>query len=731
MIPTGVKSSWLPIKLLKQRFTANVNALATRYPALADALRTLSPSPTYYINTDNDRVVLGVGELNAVRALPVILSPASAKATADSMFPDGNYKLALVAGEDLGWLWNILYHMKVSVPSAPGHRPPLFFMLKDLDRLWIMLHIQDWAKLLADNRVRLFVGPDCVDQFRQSLMDEPMCPWPRLSVTISPDIWPAGVSFDQIFVESCALQSDRLATLSRQLEMLPVRTSARAVADKFISRQPLKVLGITSRYTSFIQHSMRDWLDAFNRLGHTTRLAIELADHLTSNNLAMAQTCIDFEPDLIVCIDHYRGRISGVPSHVPMVMWVQDALPPLFSTEAGKAQGPLDFAMGIAPLRMVHQFGYPRDRYMPAVIGANDARFTPASTASSSTHSTAPSAAPLTPAAALGAVPANRFRCDVSFVSHASTTPQVLLERTIQQHDSPHATRVITSIFNRLKEIYDTGFAVTEPAVIRRLIDAAIVETKTIVPADQIPVLMQIFTAQINNAFFRHQPLQWLADAGIDLHLYGNGWEQHPTLSRFAKGPADNEKQLAEIYRTSRINLHASPFGAVHQRVFEALSCGSLPMFRFCPGDILERHLQQIGTFCEARGITTDAELKQQAGSEIQDCLEQLAQSLQCSPFEEPWSLMDAVRFSQTPGNVRGACAIWGEDYDRVAFASKQELIDKATYFIQNPDARQQRIDAMRKPVMERFTYLAITRQLLGFISDNLQRNQMPRSIAA
>jgi hypothetical protein len=708
MQPNTAPPNWLQLTRLGSRFDANVAALETRYPELAAKLKSLVPTQTYFISTDNDRVVLGVADGNGVRPLPAILSPASAQATRDSMFPENTYKLALVAGEDLGWLWNIIYTMRVVVPTAPGHRPPLFFMIRDLQRLWVILHIQDWKTLLADARVRLFAGEDCVQQFRQSLLEQPMCPWPRLAVTITPDIWPAGVTFDSIFVESCAAQSVELARLTRQLHMLPARTTPRAVADKFKSGQPLKVLGITSRYTSFIQHSMRDWLDAFNRLGHFTRLEIEPADHLTANNLALAQTCIDFDPDLIVCIDHFRGSISGVPTHIPMVMWVQDALPALFTPDAGKAQGPLDFAMGIAPLKMVHEFGYPEDRYMPALIGANDARFTPTPPGN-----------------------ANRFACDVSFVSHASTTPEIFLRRTLQQHNSPHATRVITDIFNRLKDIYDTGGFVTEPVVIRKLIDTAIVETKTIVPADQIPVLMHIFATQINNAFFRHQPLQWLADAGFNLHLYGNGWEQHPTLAKFARGPADNQQQLAKIYRTSKINLHASPFGAVHQRVFETLACGGFSMFRHCPGDVLERHFKPIWNFCQARGITTDAQLKQQATPEILDLLEHIEKSLQRSPFEEPWTFLDALRGSEKNGYIRCAGTIWGEDYDAVSFASAKELTEKAAHFLQHENDRSRIAESMRQAVMDRFTYLATTRQLLNFISDNLQRNTVTRGAAA
>ena len=710
MIPTAQKTSWLNLALLNERFLANVSALDTRYPSLATTLRSLVPRQTYFISTDRDCVVLGIGQAGSVQALPTILSPASAKATVESMFPDKNCKVALVAGEDLGWLWNILYQMPVTVPSAPGHRPPLFFLMKDLERLWVILHIQDWKTLLADPRVRLFAGDDCVQQFRQSLLDEPRCPWPQLAVTILPDTWPDGVTFDLIFIESCAAQRVELLRLNKQLEMLSTSASPLAIAQRTKAGQSLRVLGITSRYTSFIQHSMRDWLDAFTRLGHVTRLEIEPADHLVANNLSLGAACAEFQPDLIVCIDHYRATLSGIPANVPMVMWVQDAMPALFTAAAGAAQGPLDFAMGIAPLKMVHEFGYPQERYMPALIGVNDVRFQP--------HPNDP-------------LESGRFSCDVSFVSHASTTPQKHLQKALQQHNSPQTARLINEVFDRLKDIYDSNGMVTEPIVIQRLIESAAQRTQTRITSDHLPTLMHLFTAQINNAFFRHQPLQWLADAGVNLHLYGNGWEQHPTLSRFARGPADNQTRLASIYRSSKINLHASPYGAVHQRVLEVLACGGLPMFRACPGDVLDRHFKPIWEFCQSRQITTDAELKRQATPEIQNVLEKIKQSLQRSPFEEPWSFMEAMRFSQTEGNIRCAGTIWGKDYDAAAFGSAEELTQKVARFLRDDNARERLIKSMQKPVIERFTYLAMTRKLLDFVAENLLRNTRARSSAA
>jgi hypothetical protein len=709
MHPPLKQTQWLAVSLLNQRFRANLSALAIRDRDLSEAIGNLAPSKKYFISTENDQLTIGVGEPGAVKPLPVVLSPATAHATVQKMYPGNMAGVALVAGEDAGWLWNRLYEIPCSFASAPGHRQPVYFLIRDLERLWLILHIQDWRVLLTDLRVRLFAGDDCVGQFQRSLLSDPTCPWPDLSVTVSPEIWPSGMSFESIIAQARGAQNAELARLGKKLYALSARNTAAALAEKFGSGRPLRVLGLTSRYTTFIQYSMRDWLAAFDRLGHTTRLVLEAEDHHLFNNLAVASICVEFEPDLVVAIDHYRQSLSGIPDGVPVMMWVQDALPTLFNRAAGAAQGPLDFAMGLAPLKMIHEFDYPAERYMPALIGVNEERFKTRRARTSRE---------------------DRFVCDVSFVSHASTTAEALLENHLQKVSSTFARPLLTNLLHRFQEIYDRGETITETIAMRRLLELSLAETKLDLAAKDIPVVLDFFGSKINNALFRHQSLKWLADAGVDLRLYGNGWEKHPTLSRFARGPADNQSQLDSIYRGSKINLQISPFGAVHQRVMEGLASGGFFLLRHCLGELMERHFKPIWKFCQARGITTDAELARQATPEICARLALLGEAEQRSPFELPWPLVAAMKSSDEHGYIRCAGTIWEQDYDAVSFNSAAELKEKVVHFLQDEDDRKRRAESMRQVVLERFTYTRMTGQLLDFVAEGLRHNAAARAAA-
>ena len=130
--------------------------------------------------------------------------------------------------------------------------------------------------------------------------------------------------------------NQRMQQLSRQVETMYIGFDAKTIVRR-LRDQSMRVMGITSHYTTFLKYSMSDWLDAMDTLGHETRMVMEEADHQIANPLFFAEAIIDFKPDLILMIDHYRAEIPGLPRQIPCVMWVQDNLPNIFSAKAGAA----------------------------------------------------------------------------------------------------------------------------------------------------------------------------------------------------------------------------------------------------------------------------------------------------------------------------------------------------------------------------------------------------------
>jgi len=712
MAVSAPQNSWIPLKALGSRFLQNVEALAGRMPELAQVLKDLTPSQTYFILPMSDTIQLGVG--NGIGGTPIPqphpLPAMGAKELIRKLYPSATCHLpVVVGGEDMGWLWNGIYRLPPQTPALPGHHPPLYFLIKDIERLWVMLHMHDWQGLLADPRVRLFVGQDAFERFRGSLVDETVCPWPRLAVQVDPTLWNGHPTLDEILAESAECANRELKGCTEQINLAYATTTPQSIASQLGSGRPLRVLGITSRFTTFLQYSMRDWLAAFERLGHQTRLIIEEHDHEVANSLTIASACVEFKPDLVVIIDHYRAELGGVPGQIPLVMWVQDALPTIFRREAGAAQGALDYVMGFSRLDLVHQFGYPADRFMSAVIGCDEMRFAPGELSLSEQA---------------------KFGCDVSFVSHASTPADVLLQMEIDRAGSADAERLLRNIFDQLKAVYQEGGFVTERIQIRGMIDRAMAQTRTSVPETEMPKLVDLFAQKINNALFRHQSLNWLAEMGVDLRLYGRGWEKHPTLARFARGIADNNNQLSLIYRASRISMQISPHGAAHQRLMEGLACGGFFLLRQCPGDLIERRYQTIWNWCVSKRIGSDSQIRSSSEPRIAEAVAQVAGILQHDPFKMSHSFMEELRGSAQGGYIRSAGMIWGEDYDAVAYGSADELRAKVTQFLGDEHERRRIASSMRAVVLARFSYSATTRRLLGFMAEDLAARNRQRAAA-
>jgi hypothetical protein len=712
MSVSAPQKSWIPLKALSSRFLQNVQALAGRLPELAGTLEKLTPSQPYYILPASDTIQLGVG--NEIGGTPIPQQhpvPATvAKDLIRKLYPSATCHLpVLVSGEDMGWLWNGIYRLPPQTPALPGHHPPLYFLIKDIERLWVILHVHDWQSLLADPRVRLFAGQDAFERFRGSLIEDVICPWPRLSVQVDPMLWNGHPTLDEILAEATDHANRELNRCMEQIKLAYSATTPQTIALQLASGRPLKVLGITSKFTTFLQYSMRDWLAAFERLGHQTRLIIEEHDHEVANSLTIASACAEFKPDLVVIIDHYRAELGGVPEQIPLVMWVQDALPTIFRREAGAAQGPLDYALGFSRLDLVHEFGYPADRFMSAVIGCDEMRFAPRELSPSEQA---------------------EFGCDVSFVSHASTPADVLLQTEIDRAGSAEAERLLRRIYDQLSAVYQEEGFVTEPIQIRGMIDRAMAQSRTSVPESEMPKLVDLFAQKINNALFRHQSLNWLAEMGVDLRLYGRGWEKHPTLSRFARGIADNNHQLSQIYRASRISLQVSPHGAAHQRLMEGLACGGFFLLRQCPGDLIERRYQTIWNWCVSRRISSDSQLRTCSEPRIAEAIAQVAGILQHDPFGMSHSFMEELRASAQGGYIRSAGMIWGEDYDAVAYGSADELREKVTRFLGDEHERRRIANSMRAVVLARFSYSATTRRLLGFMAEDLASRNRQKAAA-
>jgi hypothetical protein len=314
-----------------------------------------------------------------------------------------------------------------------------------------------------------------------------------------------------------------------------------------------------------------------------------------------------------------------------------------------------------------------------------------------------------------------RFACDVSFVSHCSAPAKALLDQEIAKQNTPQSKRVLTQIFERIQARYDAGESVTMRHEFTSIIDEVLAAAKLSI--DDPAPLLNIFSHKINNALFRHQTLEWLAELDVRVHLYGRGWENNPKFARSARGVADNESELSAIYKASKINLQVTPFGAAHQRVFDGLAAGGFFLLRACPGDRADRIYRDLWDWCVANDVHSDAKLRKAMDARARGYLDELTRLNNRSPLDHGFDFVSELAVCATGGFTRNASTLWPE-YDRVAFSTKQQLHDCVRHFLHDDADRAQVVRSMRDRVLERMTYKAIAQQTIEFVTNDLTKQR-------
>lgn len=345
------------------------------------------------------------------------------------------------------------------------------------------------------------------------------------------------------------------------------------------STDPLRVLIVTTRYSTFVRHSSEDLGRALRAAGCRVQVLIEPDDHGTLTSVAYADAIGSHQPDLLVAINYARPHLNAaVQLPLPVLGWVQDALSHLFDARSGAAMGPLDFLAGHMHHALFKQCGYPASRALHAPVPVCAATF----------HD-----APVSECAQRG-----RFECDVAYVGHQSEPPQVLRDRFMADGRAAGPGNTIPAI---VEAVYPHAVRVAEapvgesvyPQLQRATIDAVCAVARREPDAGTLNHLMTRITLPLADRAVRHQMLRWAAEIagarGLRLHLYGRGWERVPALAQFARGEVSHGDDLRACYQLAACHLHASISTNLHQRVLECALAGGVPLVRLKRDD-LEGH---------------------------------------------------------------------------------------------------------------------------------------------
>lgn len=468
--------------------------------------------------------------------------------------------------------------------NTPGSALPLYVLEPDPCAFLSALCAHDLCAALTSGRLLVWLGPASLDRYIAYISGNRQAMFPTHHASFLP---PSEIDFAQQAVARTNHLAERTA---QRIERL-----AQTVADYYAGidtdawrgiyasvDRPLRILGGTSRFTTFLQHCMRDLLTGFDKLGCTTRMYKETSSITRTTEYDFLATVDEFKPDLIIYIDHFRDESSFIPQNIPFVNWIQDLLPNITHPKQRRL-GSLDFTFVFAPqwldtLAAIDCYTGHDVRVLP--IGINPDIYHPIEDC--------PKAFDVLYVSHL-VHPSKTLRpvVDLSIGFDTNAEEHKLLEDDLISFEKLILVYMLmTKVFDGLL-IDDLWKYVIEPSVrrsfVRRILNQAGIEAEG-------PLFEYFCTAKriYNDIAYaiKSRPLIALVKHGIDVRIYGNHWETVPGLRKHAYGCAENGAALNVLMNQARICLNNSPGTSLHMRALEILGAGGFMLSRNIPSDL-------------------------------------------------------------------------------------------------------------------------------------------------
>lgn len=710
---------------LIQTARANLDALGGRAPAAlgaafdlwADNLR----SEDWRRTADNQYIRRPPGETDLRLWRGLFDGRAMAAEFARSHLASlGEYPRPMtVEGIDPPWL--LIAVAEAASPRANGYAPRITILQADPAEALDGLAQADMAQMLSHERVECFIGPDASGGFAESLalrrgltIAGPFLRQPSLRTPLAPDA--AGVLQNAV-----AAQQQDEQSLGERVASLYAGRDAAYWATRFAgatapgATEPLRVLIPTTRYSTYIQHSSADLAEAFRALGHRAEVLVEPDSTSTLDRTGKLATVESFEPDLIVVINYPRDCINDrpYPDEVPFVCWVQDAMPHLFEARNDAGDAALDFIAGHITPELIQRGGHDPERAMPASVPASSRKFHAA-----------------TPSPEL----ARLHECEVACATNHSETPRAMAERLkLQSSADTRVCACIDAILEAAEDLAPRVHELKHHKALKNTVDAIIEQRLGLsVSPDSAAYLYRHAATTLLDRVLRHRALESAAAIcdrrGWRLHLYGRGWEAHPTLGGYAKGVLEHGEPLRASYNLAKLHLHISASTMSHQRIVECVLSGGLPGVRFFRdglGMLITRAQQKL---LDAEPIGRDASMHADCFSHTDTPESMRFKSIadRLGLQEPPGFLMDDRRRASIARDSFGRpidedpCWLLGDPLETCFWddASLEALIERA---VERPAWRANIVNGIRRRSMEHCTHEAFARRLLEKISADLR----------
>ncbi|MCB9858388.1 MAG: glycosyltransferase family 1 protein [Phycisphaerales bacterium] len=622
-----------------------------------------------------------------------------------------NRVIAPIVIEGVGLGAQFPLYVSATYRTMNSSSPFIYLIETDWTALAVALHLSDWSELIRQPRAVICAGPDAYEQLDRSIAATPDAPLPK-SIAWTP-AWTSetGERAEPILRKHADRQQMRLRELRDELNRRYESRDASYWADRFESAlrgdgPALRVLSITCRFTTVLQYATRDALAALESIGCETRVVIEPDDQSHISPIGALETIREFDPDLVLLIDHTRVSQPGILiDNLPVLTWIQDRLPWLFDQKVGHALGDLDFVMGQSRRDLVGRYGYPAERFMACDMATDVVQLT----------------APLP-----NGLDASRLDCEIAFATHASETPSDFAATRMAECDNPQGRAILEAIQRALIERQRDGIlnGALNFQVFVAAIEASLGASLSTTARDG---LIDQFARPLAERMIRQETLRWAArwarSTGGRLHIYGDGWEKHPEFAEFARGTIEHGPELGEAFRRAKVNLHSGCNLSLHQRVLDGLSAGGFFLARRHAGDVGLQVKHAIRAFLRKRGVKLPTKAY---GTDLPSPWHREFERLCWMKGIDPrqpleFNEKNAARIAAVcdGSEIMLADQLW-PDFEDLTFAGEAEFVDRLEYFLARPELRLETAGRMRVGVLEHFGFEKRMRDVLAFTTDCL-----------
>lgn len=590
-----------------------------------------------------------------------------------------------------------------------GRRQAIYLLEPDARLVFACLLLHDMTGPqgpIESQNVLWYVGQGWGERFRIDLLTTRTLPFPQISVKLGHHPQP----IEQVLASTLTKLTNTDARCQQEIAAYyqPLTASDFSRAIRGQAGRPPRVLFLTTRFSTVLQHSTRDAAEAFRQLGWETYIIIEPASHHALSRVGIRQVLADFKPDLVFQIDHHRFEHSDLfPDNLPFVNWIQDLLPHLMTPETGKKLSFRDFVLTPSRQRWIEEYAYPPRQCMEF----RKLTRIPSRPISWSGHS-------------------NR----VTYVSNWSQLPSAIHQELLAG-TSGSTRKVIDLTCQKMIAVYQSGHSLQTPGDVRQILLKTMQELGLTAEESVLRLTTTRLFDRMNNVLFRQQGLVWAKRAceslGLELRVYGTGWDKHPDFARCASGTIDYGPDLEELTRQSAINLVLEPFVCIsHQRFLDAIVAGGFCLIRDNPVN---------------HNIHSIIELIGAAGTPVENAVQLLEKLPQTYREQYDQTIQACDRADCSPGAVDHVaivralqqCNLLPEQglmlplWDRIVFGSYEDLHQKLARFTRDEELRVRIARVQRQYVEQRFSYQAGIQYVLRFIQDRLDHEPSSLPLAA